>query len=95
MAILILLYGGWPLAAYVYWRFQRRRPAAAAFGVALLALAMAFFVGTALGDVAASLGHTQPNTPISPSLVLALSWFLVPYLLVCVWWICRLLRRPS
>jgi len=96
MSILLLLYGGWPLAAYVYWRFERRRPPTAAFGAALLALAVAFFVGIALADAAASLAHAPSSTPqISFSLVLAILWFLTPYGLVCAWWIRRRLRRQS
>ncbi len=93
MPILLLIYGGWPLAVYVYVRFRRQQPPAAAFGAALLALVVAFFIGTALGDAHAALAHTQRHAlQASLASVLAMLWVIVPYVLVCIWWIRRLLR---
>jgi hypothetical protein len=94
MPVLLLIYGGWPLAAYLYIRFQRRRPPVVAFGAAMLALVVAFFIGSTLASAHAGLANTQPGTlQTSLTFVLTMLWLIAPYVLVCIWWIRRLLRH--
>jgi hypothetical protein len=93
MPIFLVLYGSWPLATYLYARFRHRRPRAAAFGTATLALLASFFVGVTIGDLHAVLAQRQPGS-LQTELLFALEmvWFFGPYVAVGIWWVRRLFR---
>ena len=93
MPLLLILFGGWPLAAYFYFRFHCHRRPAAAFWAATLVLLLSFYVGITIGDLLAVLSRRQPTSPQRVLFTaLGIIWYVGPYLGVAIWWIRRLLR---
>jgi hypothetical protein len=94
MIILAILYGGWPLLTFYYFRLGRRFSKAAAWSAALVALVAGCFIGMAIADTNASLQHSHPQAlRTRVAMVVNIGWFAAPYLLVSALVIYRSLQR--
>ncbi len=90
--LMIVAYGGWPVAAYIYCRRRRHASVSAAVFSAFCALLIALYVGITMTDLYFT---PRPERSFDAGLLLSLIivWFSAPYLAVALWLGYRLFRR--